>query len=170
VPWGSPDAKNATLSTCGRLWISTDGGASFTATPHFSYKVRLQLRLDNRFAVPAPHQPPPSSVLLVNVWMAACSRQVAMAANNGGVVWSHGSRDWDRSYGTRVFKTAITGRGANNATAPTTTKVCGGCVLGRGGAAAARLRPHWSCRLPCCSLGLPVNACRRLTLRLPANP
>jgi hypothetical protein len=34
------DRLNATLSKCGRLWVSGDGGASFKPTQHYSYKVR----------------------------------------------------------------------------------------------------------------------------------
>lgn len=34
------DRLNATLSKCGRLWVSTDGGANFKPTQHYSYKVR----------------------------------------------------------------------------------------------------------------------------------
>lgn len=46
VPWSSSDAKNATLSTCGRLWVSTNGGASFAPTTHYSYKVTVVCALD----------------------------------------------------------------------------------------------------------------------------
>jgi hypothetical protein len=45
------DRLNVTLSKCGRLWVSTDGGSSFKPTQHYSYKVgRLGARL-NRFTL-----------------------------------------------------------------------------------------------------------------------
>ena len=37
VKWG--DRKEQTLSSCGRLWVSTDGGATFKGTDHYTYKV-----------------------------------------------------------------------------------------------------------------------------------
>jgi len=43
VQWRSADFKNATLSSCGRMWVSTDGGATFTPTAHHTYKVCLGL-------------------------------------------------------------------------------------------------------------------------------
>lgn len=39
ITWSSAERKNETLSTCGRLWVSTNGGASFAPTSHHSYKV-----------------------------------------------------------------------------------------------------------------------------------
>ena len=40
ITWNSADHKNATLETCGRLWVSTNGGSSFAPTNHHSFKVR----------------------------------------------------------------------------------------------------------------------------------
>jgi hypothetical protein len=39
ITWRSEDLRNATLSTCGRLWVSTDGGAAFAPTTHNTYRV-----------------------------------------------------------------------------------------------------------------------------------
>lgn len=33
------DQLNSTLDTCGRLWISTNGGTTLNATQHYTYKV-----------------------------------------------------------------------------------------------------------------------------------
>ena len=33
--------------------------------------------------------------------------QIAMAENNGRVIWSHGANSWDRNHGVRVYKTVI---------------------------------------------------------------
>ena len=41
-----------------------------------------------------------------------------MAENNGRVIYSHPSRDWDRNYGVRIHKTTLSDSGA-----PTTVKV-----------------------------------------------
>lgn len=44
ITWRSDDLKNATLATCGRLWVSTDGGVSFAPTTHDTYRVSTTSR------------------------------------------------------------------------------------------------------------------------------
>ena len=62
------------------------------------------------------------------------SLQVAMAENNGRIIWSHPARSWDRGYGTRVYKTTM-GAASGVATAKVFDQVsiqegacCGGCM------------------------------------------
>lgn len=134
ITWSSDACRNDTLSTCGRLWVRTNGGATFQPTQHYSYKVCTRV-------VVGP------SVLMLNVvtvmhcllgWGAGvlartvavlaesgfllrvqpvwastlhppCSRtvQVVMAENNGRIIYSHAHRSWDRNYVVRVYKTLV---------------------------------------------------------------
>lgn len=38
LQWSSDEARDATLASCGRLWVSSDGGAAFKPTQHLTYK------------------------------------------------------------------------------------------------------------------------------------
>eukprot|EP00775_Hariotina_reticulata_P011553 gene11553-11696_t len=95
----------ATLSMCGRMWLSTDKGTTFTRTEHHTYKVAdLSLQTAGK---------------LLNSPAAEASAPVHMADNNGRLVYSVPHRSWGRNYGVRVFRTDISPDGL----VPSTYKV-----------------------------------------------